>query len=175
MAEVWLVTVERERLSGGDVQNGLEGKLSGKTFLLDDTLHHGYALFMRFLSEGASGLSISRSHPDKLHSLYGFSCKTYWLSQIGKEDCIDPSSLSFLCHTIIEFMKESTRPVIILDGLEYLVTQTDFITVLKHLHIINDYAKIYDAILILPVESAAFEGKELSILEREFGLLEKVK
>jgi len=161
----------------GDVygRGGIMLELSGKTFLLEDPQDHGYLVFLGILSEGASGLSLSRTHPDKLRLRYGITCPMFWLSQVERKECIDPTSLAVLCHTIIEFMKTNKRPAVILEVLEYLVTQTDFITVLKHLHIINDYVKMLGAVFILPLCSAAFHSRELSLLEREFGNLERIK
>ena len=54
-----------------------------------------------------------------------------------------------------------------IDGIEYLVLQNDFRSIMKFIQLINEDVAISGSILILPVNPKALETKEMGYLERE--------
>jgi archaellum biogenesis ATPase FlaH len=56
--------------------------------------------------------------------------------------------------------------VILLDGIEYLVSNNDFNKVLRVIDQVNDHISQCKALMIIPVDPRAFEQKELALLER---------
>jgi two-component system cell cycle response regulator len=67
---------------------------------------------------------------------------------------------------MIRFIEENASGVILLDGLEYLVSNNDFNKVLRVIDQVNDQISQSTAVMIIPVDPRAFDPKELALLER---------
>jgi two-component system cell cycle response regulator len=114
-----------------------------------------------------TGLAISRQHPDLIKQKYGLE-KTpiFWLATRAGQDVIAPTNLGILTHTIIKFIEENACGVILLDGLEYLISNNDFNKTLRVIDQVNDHVAQGKCRLIIPVDPRAFDSKELALLER---------
>lgn len=117
--------------------------------------------------EKVTGLAISRQHPDLIKQKYGLE-KTpiFWLATRAGDDVISPTNLGILTHTIIKFIEENTCGVILLDGLEYLVSNNDFNKTLRVINQVNDHVAQSRCRIIIPVDPRAFDPKEIALLER---------
>jgi len=114
-----------------------------------------------------TGLAISRQHPDLIKQKYGLErTPIYWLATRAGQDVIAPTNLGILTHTIIKFIEENSCGVILLDGLEYLVSNNDFNKALRVIDQINDHIAQGKSRMIVPVDPRAFDQKELALLER---------
>jgi hypothetical protein len=113
------------------------------------------------------GLAISRQHPDLIRQKYGLE-KTpiFWLATRAGQDVIAPTNLGILTHTIIKFIEENACGVILLDGLEYLISNNDFSKALRVIDQVNDHVAQGKCRMIIPVDPRAFDSKELALLER---------
>ncbi|HKZ47471.1 MAG TPA: DUF835 domain-containing protein, partial [Thermoplasmata archaeon] len=89
-----------------------------------------------------------------------------WLSNISKDDAVRPKDLEKLSLSLEQFMA-SGGGVIMLDGVEYLITNNNFITVLRLVQSLRDQIAINRAVLILPVNAATLDQNQRSLLERE--------
>jgi uncharacterized protein YlzI (FlbEa/FlbD family) len=113
------------------------------------------------------GLAISRQHPDLIKQKYGLeTTPIYWLATRAGQDVISPTNLGILTHTMVQFIEANPSCVLLLDGLEYLVSNNDFNKVLRVIDQVNDHISQSTAVLILPVDPRAFDTKELALLER---------
>jgi hypothetical protein len=59
------------------------------------------------------------------------------------------------------------RNTMLLSGIEYLILQNNFDSVLKLIQLLRDHAAITGTILIIPVSPGTVEKKELKLIERE--------
>jgi len=57
-----------------------------------------------------------------------------------------------LSHTIKEFIKKTGNGVVLLEGLEYLITQNDYRDVLKFVQSLSDSIAVSNSCLIVPVD-----------------------
>jgi two-component system cell cycle response regulator len=115
----------------------------------------------------AVGLAVSRQHPDLIRQKYGLEqTPVFWLATRTGQDVISPTNLGILTHTLIQFIEENPSGVILLDGLEYLVSNNDFNKVLRVIDQVNDHISQSKAVMIIPVDPRAFDQKELALLER---------
>ncbi|MGQ9588291.1 MAG: DUF835 domain-containing protein [Thermoplasmata archaeon] len=113
------------------------------------------------------GLAVSRQHPDLIRQKYGLEeTPLYWLATRTGPEIISPTNLGILTHTLIKFIEETPSGVILLDGIEYLVSNNDFNKVLRVINQVNDHISQSRSILIIPVDPRAFDLKELALLER---------
>ena len=80
---------------------------------------------------------------------------------------IDPTDLVRLSYAIKEFIKKSENSIVLLDGLEYLITQNSFSEVLKFIQALNDFVSQSKTRLVVPLDYKAVGVQELHLLKRE--------
>ncbi|MBU7010626.1 MAG: PAS domain S-box protein [Theionarchaea archaeon] len=132
-----------------------------------------FEIFIDFVTHGIPGFMVSRTYPEKVKRHYRLQ-KTpmLWLSNTQVDNAIDPNDLSKLIFIIEDFTKKSEHSVVLLDGLEYLITQTDFEGVSKFLHELKDMIVLNNALLLVPLHKDALSVREYSVLERDLIVLD---
>jgi archaellum biogenesis ATPase FlaH len=75
-------------------------------------------------------------------------------------------NLETIADIINKFSKQSKNPVVLLDGIEHLILENGSVPVLRLLRDIEEWMILQNAILILPVNPAAVEKKEMALIER---------
>ncbi|MEE9116403.1 MAG: DUF835 domain-containing protein, partial [Thermoplasmata archaeon] len=124
-------------------------------------------MFIATMREGRPGLCVTRTFPDKFRENYALGdTPVLWLSNIGKEDSIRPKDLEKLSLSLEKFVTE-TGGVVLLDGLEYLVTNNNFIIVLRLLQALRDVVAMNKSTMIVNVNPATLDSNQLNLLERE--------
>ncbi len=127
-----------------------------------------FEIFVDLVTHGIPGFVISRGYPEKIKKRYKLlRTPVLWLSRSGKENAISPDDLPKLNYIIKDFTRKSEESVILLDGVEYLVTQIGFDTVLKFLQELKDLVVTDNSRLIISLHRDTLSEKEYSILERE--------
>jgi hypothetical protein len=125
-----------------------------------------YKLFKGFLDEGVNGLCISCIPPDQLNTSYGLnSDNVIWLCNTEGENNINPKDLSKLLNKINNFIVENNNSVILLDGLEYLISHNGLKKVLDILNELNSQIN-KDSMFILPIHPKALRKNDLDRLEK---------
>ena len=148
---------------------------SGRSYVVEEAPPNiSFDAFVNIVSTTSSngckkmmGLAVSRQHPDLIRQKYGLeTTPIYWLATRTGQDVISPTNLGILTHTLIQFIAENPCGVILLDGIEYLVSNNDFNKVLRVIDQVNDHVSQSKAVMVIPVDPRAFEPKELALLER---------
>lgn len=146
---------------------------SGQGYLFEaKRSDQAYEALLDALRDGRQGLVISREHPDIVRQKYSLA-KTpmIWLTSHPGSERVDPTNLSILQHTVNEFLKRSQSPVVLLDGVEYLILNNKMEKVLQVVLTLKDEVAISDGILLLPVDPETFETRSLALLERDFEIM----
>ncbi len=137
--------------------------------MLEKKPRKSFEIFVDLVTHGVSGFVISREHPEKTKRKYKLlKTPVVWLSKIEMENTVSPEDLPKLNFIIGDFTRKNGESVILLDGIEYLITQTDFETVLGHLQELKDVVAMSNSRLIIPLHKDTLPLKEYSFLEREF-------
>lgn len=146
--------------------NNYEDGYSYLYFVKEEEPVKSYQLFLGFLAEGVNGLCISKMHPEQLHSSYGINSKNViQLCNSDGENNVDPKDLSSLLTRINNFIRENGNSVILLDGLDYLITQNGLKKVIEILSFLNDRIE-KDSMFILPIHPKALRKTDLDLLEQ---------
>jgi isoleucyl-tRNA synthetase len=131
-----------------------------------------YKLIEEALDKGYPAICFTRDFPKKLRGEYKFeTIKIFWLSNIGKEDTIRPRNLEKLSLSMEQFLAKDKQGVILLSGIEYLITNNNFLTVLRLIQSLRDQVAITNSILIIPVNPHILEQNQLKLLEREVDVI----
>ncbi|MGC1122608.1 MAG: histidine kinase N-terminal 7TM domain-containing protein [Candidatus Methanofastidiosia archaeon] len=140
--------------------------------VLEKIPEKSFEIFVDLVTHGVSGFIISREHPEKIKEKYNLvKTPLLWLSRSETKDTINPDDLPKLTYIIEDFTRKSEESVILLDGLEYLITQDTFGTVLKFLQGLKDTIVLNNSQLIIPFHKGTLSKKEFSTLEREITIL----
>ncbi|MGC1122636.1 MAG: DUF835 domain-containing protein [Candidatus Methanofastidiosia archaeon] len=131
-----------------------------------------YSLFTATVELGIEGFIISREHPRKIVQNHEVpAVPMYWLSRMGVENSISPENLMDLTKMVEDFCDQNGGCVILLDGLEYLITERAFDLVLEFLHELQYLMFIYNSRLIMPLHQGTLSFGEYDSLEEGFTIL----
>ena len=122
---------------------------------------------------GEAGLLITRSNPRRIREKFDLgTARILWLTdrESTTEDTIPPV-LERIIYEIEEFMKKGTRGTVLIDGIEYLVSNNSFDAMLKFLRRLIDHISETRYILLLSLSPATLKEQEVKILEREMEVL----
>ncbi len=133
----------------------------------EDRSERSYAFFEKALSQGLAGFCVTRNYPLKIKSKYNLGdTQILWLSNVGKENSLRPKDLEKLSYSLEQFLANNSG-VILLDGLEYLITNNNFLTVLRFIQSLRDQVAINRSILIMALNPSTLDPHELNLLEKE--------
>lgn len=155
----------------GDVKNELD--LCTGYLVKEESPEKSYEIFRDWVTHGRQGLCITRDFPAKIRKKYGLE-KTpiIWLSTSETENTVPPQNLSALFYHIENFLKKSNNGILLLSGLEYLITHNSFQSVLKFIQLLNEQIAIREAVLVVPLSPLTLEEKDLKMFERELTIIE---
>jgi len=96
----------------------------------------------------------------------------YMLTAVSGEMRIHPTNLARMSEIVSRYLREASAQdvtgVVVIDGVEFLVTYNGLQPVLKFLATLRDMALVNNALLLVFVEESAWNPKELSMLKRIF-------
>ena len=128
-----------------------------------------FRLFAKAASSGDGGLLITRSNPKRVREKFDLGvARILWLTdrESTTEDTIPPV-LERIIYEIEEFMKKGSRGAVLIDGIEYLVSNNSFDAVLKFLRRLIDHVSETRFTFLLSLSPATMKEQEVKILERE--------
>ena len=130
-----------------------------------------FKIFSNFVSKGLNGLCICRINPNIIKRKYQIiddRSTVLWLTdrESSQEATISPS-LESMIYVAEEFIDKNENEILLLDGLEYLISNNSFNPVLRFIRRLID--KIYEttSILRIGLSPKAINEQELKLLERE--------
>jgi rubredoxin len=157
--------LEEEEAEGVVKPTGLQG---GYSYLIkDDRSDRAYQMFIEQLKKGGRGFCITRNYPIKIRGKYELGdTPIIWLSNVGKEDSLRPKDLEKLSYSLEQFLGQG-QGVVLLDGLEYLITNNNFLTVLRFVQSLRDQVAINNSVMMMVLNPSTLDDNELNLLEKE--------
>jgi len=173
--------VEMFMEKGGYVETKGEGELkeleSGHTYMVKEYKpERSFDLFLNEVNTGCKGLYISRTNPKQIEDertsdpdfqLLSNLISIYWLTDsLTDKKSISPEPDQLFAF-ISDFMERNEKSVILLDGLEYLISHANFEQILRFVQGIKDKVGVHNSRLIIPINPQALSEKEMALLEGE--------
>jgi predicted hydrocarbon binding protein len=142
----------------------------GYSYLIKEEIpDQSFDIFVDAAKHGVPSLCVTREYPEKVkekHSLAG--TPFLWLSMDQERSYSrDPSNLALVYSDIKTFITENPGCIVLLSGLEYLISQNGFTKVLKLLQHMNDKIAVTDSTLLVPVSPLTLLEQDLKMLEKE--------
>ncbi len=151
------------------IEKGLTDLERSFSYLVEeDRPETSYSLFVSALKKGMKGYCVTRNYPAKIRTKFDLKdTPLVWLSNVGRENAIRPKDLEKLSVSLEQFLSQPGGGIVLLDGLEYLITNNNFITVLRLIQSLRDQVAINQSILLMAVNKSTLESHQLNLLERE--------
>ena len=147
---------------------------TGDTYIVQERkVKYSFEIFSDFLIKDYRGLCITISNPEKIMRKYNLNkkmVKMFWLTDIPSPngDTIFPK-LENISAEIERFISEyPDKKIIILDGIEYLITYSGdmFESVLRALRKLAGKISISNASLIIPLNPEIISKERMALLSR---------
>lgn len=145
---------------------------AGRSYLFtEDAVPGSFAALRYLLATGHRGLVLSKTHPEKIPPRYDVDCPIIWIVSKpppgSKAITVDPIRLGRIYSLVADFVKNNPGAAVLLEGLDYLIEENDFSSVMKVLQMINESIAISKSIFLLPVDPDSMDKQEFTFLERE--------
>ncbi|MGA3298113.1 MAG: PAS domain S-box protein, partial [Candidatus Bathyarchaeia archaeon] len=144
----------------------------GQLYLVRKDPARAFEIFANTVFSDHEGLCITRMYPPKVRSKYGLD-KTpiVWLTGEAAEGEQSVQSIQDISIIVDDFLKKAKRPVILLDGIEYLITHSGFHSFISFLQILKDRLQRGGGVVVVPILEETLDPKELAFLNRETSTL----
>jgi hypothetical protein len=152
----------------------------GGTYIIEELSPDRSFTTLRSLIEGGyKGLCVSRIEPKKIVSRYGVEAQLIWLTKTEVPESakkgmaemdfmtLSPTGLDMLTTIIMNFLKEEGDKVILLGGMDYLMTYNEFSKILRLLQNMKDRVTYAGAIMLIPYDPSLLDEKDLRRLRSE--------
>jgi chromosomal replication initiator protein DnaA len=146
----------------------------GHSYLIEeDRPDEAFRRFATFLEGGGGGLVISRTNPRRARETHGVNAqRVLWLTdRAGSAEDTIPPALERIVYEIESFLAKQSRGAVLLDGIEYLVSNNSFDAVLKFVRQLLDTFSESRYVLIVSLGPATLEEQERKVLEREMDVI----
>ncbi len=158
----------------GEKTSIMENVRKGHSYLVEEEKpKKAIGVFVDLVTHGSQGLYITRRYPKEVREDYNLKVTPIiWLNhEKTGEEHINPTDISELSHTIKEFIKKTGDGVVLIDGLEYLITQNEYKDILKFVQSLNDSIVVSSSRLIIPVDPFSLDAQQLHLLKRDLEVL----
>lgn len=146
----------------------------GRSYVVEGGVDTAYEIFREGLLSGMNGLCITRVIPKRVRTQYElYETPVVWLTDETIEGQPTVSNLNDLSILISDHVEKKERLIIIIDGVEYLVSRFGFDSVYQFLQTKRSQIERTNNVLIVTLFKEALDPKEVKLLERELQPLEK--
>jgi hypothetical protein len=145
--------------------------IPGTTYIIaEEKPQKSLELFSELVRHGMDGLCMSRYNPATLNERYNVPADTViWLTQKSEQGykTVDPTNFPRLSSMISDFLAKANYPIILLEGMGYLITQSNYETVLRFVQSQRDEIALRNAIMLVHIDPLSLDTKELHRLSSE--------
>jgi hypothetical protein len=111
------------------------------------------SMFVYAVRHGVPGLVVTRQHPVAFRRLSGLkTVPIIWMANSAYEMSLPPGEPDILLHALKDYMTQSGRSVVILEDLDYLITNAGLYPTFDMLHALMSEAKRSGAVILLSSE-----------------------
>jgi two-component system cell cycle response regulator len=140
----------------------------GNSYLVKNDVEKAFKVFADQVLSGFEGLCITRHFPPKVREKYGLErTPIVWLTSERAEGEKTVHSIQDLSILIASFLEKTKQAVVLLDGLEYLITNHGFELFIRFLQLNRSRFEQKAAILMAPLLEKALDAREVTLIERE--------
>jgi len=132
-----------------------------------------FELFGEYVKQGYTGLAITRTNPTRVKESHNLGeAQVLWLTdrEGGEGEKVAPV-LERIIYKIEELLAKEGNGIVLLDGVEYLISSNNFESVLKFLRRLIDDVSESKSVFMMSLTPGTLGEKEQKILMREMELI----
>ncbi len=158
---------------GKQVEHDVQRKYTlekGYSYLIKEEIpDQAFDIFVDASKHGVPAICVTREYPEKVKERHGLKGVPFlWLSMDQERSYSrDPSNIAMLYSDVKTFISENPGCMVLLSGVEYLISQNGFQKVLKLLQHVNDKIAVTDSVLITTISPLTLSEQDLKMLEKE--------
>ncbi|UCE81400.1 MAG: DUF835 domain-containing protein [Methanobacteriota archaeon] len=131
-----------------------------------------FELFEHGLSLGCCGMVVSREPPKRIMAEHNIgNSRVVWLTNLVGDGRVNPTAIGILMSQLRSFVESHEKTVIVIDGLEYLVSLNTYDRMLQFMNQLRDIVMTNESSLVVPVDPRTLSERELALLERNLEVL----
>lgn len=134
-----------------------------------------FNIFKQVIDKNYKGICISRVNPATLQIYKTYTTvEYYWLTKLDREANsfgskeLPVTDLSKIASKVQEFMAQNRKSIVLLDGIESMINNTSFNSVLKMIENLKDYVSENQGILLVTLDFDILEERQKSYILKEF-------
>lgn len=175
------ITISRGRISTIMPMGPLDevqiqyGVKRGTTYLVrEETPQQGFSIFLDLVSHRYRGLAILRTHPDEVRREYDIKdVPILWMSRLQVGENVVYPNIKVIEQVIEEFLETAGKNVILLERLDYLVTQQGFEKTLQFIQKLSSLVYLTKSIALVHIDPLTIGERELMLIEKETEVFQK--
>ena len=143
---------------------------SGYSYLIKEEIpDQAHDIFVDASRHGVPCLCVTREYPEKLKEKLELKGVPFlWLSMDQEKTYArDPTNIAQLYSDMKTFITENRNSMVLLSGLEYLISQNGFQKILKLIQHVNDRVAVAESVLVASISPLTLPENELKMLEKE--------
>ena len=140
----------------------------GNVYLVEERRPRlSFEIFEQGLSSGCIGLVVTRELPKRIqHERNIGGSRIVWLTNLVGDGRINPTAIGILMSQVRSFIESHPRTVVLVDGLEYLISLNTYDRMLHFMHQLRDIVITNEAVLVVPVDPRTLNEREMALMER---------
>ncbi len=126
-------------------------------------------IFVDLISKGYYGLGITRTKPEQFREMYSLrTTPILWMTNAETDEkAVKPTDLDRLLLVICDFIQDDVDSVILIQRLDYIITQNSFAKTLNFIQTVNDRIMSSNCVLLVSVDPSILGNEEMSLLSQE--------
>ena len=153
-------------------KNGINLKKGLCYLIKEEKPYKAYDYFRHAMNSGMRCLCITRDPPQKAKEKHNLpNCLVSWFSNVPSSHAFQPKKLENFSMSLTDFMSQEEGSFILIDCMEYLISNNDFKTILRLFQNIRDEVIVNKAILMISTNPAALRSQEISRMESEMDIV----
>ncbi len=161
-----------KRFTETDVQSLLHGRTLQEgsiTIVHEKRAEASYAIVRYTAADGIPCMIIGREPPDRLQSVRGIRVdeeNVIWLTNLVGRRCVNPTHLGSVLNALTRFLDSNSKGLVLIDGIEYLITNNGFDQVLKFINKIEDMIITSGIAFLVTLDPRTLDAQHLALIER---------
>jgi hypothetical protein len=159
----------------GEIRDLLRSTRPGICYIIKERRTRlGFLIIREACLNDRKGLIITREYPDHIREEYGFKdIPIIWLTtnKTKSETVIGPMELAKVSAAVVSFLGGGENILVLIDGIEYLISQNDYRTVINLVQFLRDKIVTRKGILMISLDPHTLDKKELRLIEKEGRIL----
>lgn len=139
-------------------------------------LKAAFKTFKEQVESGRPGLAVIRTAPNIAKKNYELpkDISLVWITSniVQAPKCFPPADVPKISHVIISFLEKNNNGIVFFEGLEYLISQNDYKSILNLVQLFNDKVMVSSNCILLYLDPKTLSRQEYNMFKRDMVALE---